>query len=495
MVSGAAARLAAGSPAIAAAHFRAEADPYHPSANPSGHVNLGTAENRLVFDLLAARLTAGRPRTAGEVHYAPLHGTRALRAAVAGLLAGTWHRPVSAEDLVVVSGATAALDIAASVLCDPGEAIAVPAPYYSALDTDLAGRSGAVLVPVPMPGPGGSALDAAELDRALGRLRRAGTVVRAVAVTSPANPQGQVYGAPVLRDLLRVAAENDIDVIADEIYAHSVFGPRPFASVRDPAVLGAVPAADPDRVHVVWGFAKDFGLSGLKVGVLHTTGAATRAAARALAYFAPASTDTQALLADLLADRHWLAAFQAAATARLAASARATGDLLDRLGIGYLPPQGGFSFWLDLRPWLAAPDFAAEHALWQRIGAARLNILPGAVFGAGEPGWFRLCHAVDRTLVREGIARLAAVLAGSATNPATPVPGPGPMAATARAATPARAATLVSGPEATPGRAATLVSSRAATPGRATTLVSGPDATPGRATIPTPAATVPPGPA
>jgi 1-aminocyclopropane-1-carboxylate synthase 1/2/6 len=411
MVSRVAARLVAGTPVIAAAHFRAEADPYHPAGNPGGYVNLGTAESRLMWDVLAPRLAAARPRTEADVRYQHLHGTDRLRGAAAALLSRTWRTPVDAADLVVAGGATAALDIIATVLCDPGEAIAVPAPYYSGLDTDLAGRSGARLVPVPMTGPGGR-LDPAELDRALHRLRRDRVPVRAVAVTSPSNPQGQVHGVATLRGLLRVAAGHDLDVIADEIYAHSVFGRQRFASVRDPAVRAGLPrGADPDRVHVVWGFAKDFGLPGLKVGVLHTTGAAVRAAARELAYFAPVSTDTQALLADLLADTAWVRRFLAGSAGRLAASVRAAGDLLDRAGIGYLPPSAGFSLWLDLRAHLAEPTEGGERLLWERLfTGARLNILPGAVFGASEPGWFRLCHAVDAALVREGVARLAGAL-------------------------------------------------------------------------------------
>ncbi len=412
MVSRAAARLAADLPAIAVAHFRAEADPYDPATNPGGYVNLGTAENRLVWDLLSPLLAGTRPRTAADVRYGHLHGTDELRGAVAALLGRTWRTRVDADDLVVVSGATAALDIVASVLCDPGEAIAIPAPYYSGLDVDLAGRSGARLVPVPMTGAGGP-LDPAVLDRELDRLRRAGVAVRAVAVTSPSNPQGHVHTAATLRELLRVARAHDVDVIADEIYAHSVFGPEPFVSVRDPAVHGGVPGADPGRVHVVWGFAKDFGLPGLKVGVLHTTEPEVRAAARALAYFAPTSTDTQALLADLLADTEWVRRFLAESTARLAASRRAAGDLLTGLGLGYIPPAAGFSLWMDLRGRLTQPTFAAERLLWQRLfDAGRVNILPGAVFSAPEPGWFRLCHAVDPALVREGVARLASMLDG-----------------------------------------------------------------------------------
>jgi aspartate/methionine/tyrosine aminotransferase len=414
MVSRAAVRLAADTPAIAAAHFRAEADPYHPATNPDGYVNLGTAENRLMWDLLAPQLSAPRNLAATDVHYGPLHGMAELRAAVAALLGQTWRTPVDGEDLVVVSGATAALDIAATVLCDPGEVIVVPAPYYSALDVDLVGRSGARLVPVPMATAGGFPLDPAELDRALGGLRRDNVLVRAVAVTSPSNPQGHLHASGALAELLRVAWAHDVDVIADEIYAHSVFGHGRFVSVRDPDVLARVPEIDSDRVHVVWGFAKDFALSGLKVGVLHTSGAQTRAAARALAYFCPTSTDTQAVLRDLLADTAWVAHFLAQGKIRLAASYRNATALLNRHGIGYVPAAAGFSVWVDLRDHLAEGSFAAEHALWHRIfGTAKLNILPGRFFSSPQPGWFRLCHAVDPAVVRDGIGRLGAVLAHS----------------------------------------------------------------------------------
>lgn len=410
MVSRTAARLAADPPAIATAHFLAEADPYHPSANPGGYINLGTAENKLMWDLLEPVMTAPQSIRPSDIYYGQLYGTEPLRAGIAALLGRTWRATVDPTNLVVVSGATAALDIAATVLCDPGEVIVVPTPYYSALDVDLVGRSGARLVPVSMAGADGFALGPTALDRALYGLQRDGAVVRALVVTSPSNPQGQVHPAATLRELLRVATAHNVDVIADEIYAHCVFGSDRFVSILDPDVLGGVPEADPNRIHVVWGFAKDFGLSGLKVGVLHTTGAATRAASRALAYFAPTSTHTQALLRDLLADPTWVRRFLAESRRRLAASYRGAVADLARLGIGYVPAQAGFTIWIDLRTCLPQSTYAAEGALWERIvGIARVNILPGAVFRSPEPGWFRLCHALDPTLVHDGVARLAAM--------------------------------------------------------------------------------------
>lgn len=407
MVSRQAARLVAGTPAIAVAHFAAEADPYHPTDNPGGYVNLGTAENRLVWDMLAPRLRAPRAIEAADTRYAPLHGTQRMRDAVAGFLTRTRGVPVDPADLLVVSGATTALDVIATALCDPGEAIAVPVPYYGALDTDLTGRSGARLLPV-RPGPGdGLAPGPAALAETVERARADGITVRALALTSPHNPLGRVYPAAELTALARACAELDLDLIADEIYANSVFAGAPFTS----ALTLPGDLVEPTRVHVIWGFAKDFGLPGFKVGVLHTRGEQVRAAARELAYFAPVSTDTQCWLADLLDDKDWVDGFLTAHRTRLADSYAAAGIGLTAAGIGYAPAQAGLSVWIDLRPWLRTDSYRAEQELWQRlVDDGRVSMAPGEVFHSTAPGWFRLCHAVGADPLREGIDRLRRVL-------------------------------------------------------------------------------------
>ncbi|WP_103354545.1 aminotransferase class I/II-fold pyridoxal phosphate-dependent enzyme [Amycolatopsis sp. CA-128772] len=400
MVAKRAAALAGRVPAIAAAHLRAEADPYHPVTNPGGFLNLGTAENRLVWDLLAGRVTAPRRLTPADVRYGPLHGTRKLREATAAQLSRLLLTAVDADELVVVSGASAALDIAASVLCDPGDAVVVPAPYYGALEVLLTARSGARLLPAPMRAADGFRLDPAVVAETVTAARRRGETVRALVLTSPDNPTGRVHPAGVLRELLAVAARLDLDVVADEIYAGSVFGATPFTSVLDGG----------PRVHVVWGFAKDFGLPGLKVGALCSSDPEVLAAARALAYFAPVSSDTQALLAGLLTDGDWVRGYLDGSRARLAAAYAGVTAALAEAGVPYVPAGAGFSVWLDLRAWLAEPGTPGEHELWRRIlDAARVNILPGSAFGAPEPGWFRLCFATDAALVREAVRRLGAL--------------------------------------------------------------------------------------
>lgn len=420
MVSRRATALAAQSAAIATAHFQAQADPYHPERNPGGYLNLGTAEDRLVWDLLKPRLAAARPVRAEDTRYAPLHGSAALRTTIAAFLARCWRTAVNPENLVVVSGVTSALDIIASALCDPGDAIIVPAPYYSAFEVNLVGRSGARLIRAPRESAGGFQLNAAVIDRALAGARRESVIVRAVALISPDNPVGHVYPARTLRALGEVARSYDVDLIVDEIYANSVFGPEPFVAALDPAV-----GADTERTPVVWGFAKDFGLSGFKVGVLHTSHPEVRAAARALAHFAPVSTDTQLVVRELLADEAWVDGFTAERRRRLGGSYDRAARLLTEWGIPYVPASAGFSVWVDLGGWLETRTFAAEQALWRDIWeATRVSILPGGVFGCSDPGWFRLCHTTDPALVRDAITRLGRQLSSIGT-PSFPRPGAG----------------------------------------------------------------------
>ena len=410
---------AQGTPPIAAAHFRAQARPYHPELRPDGYLNLGTAENRLVWDLLEPVLTGPRAVTAEDTHYGMVYGTPDLRERAADLLARTRSVPVDPEDLIVVSGASTALDIAAAVCCDPGDAIIIPAPYYSGFDADLTGRSGARLVQAPGAQETGFRMSAVAVEDAVRRTRASGIRPRALALCSPTNPIGQVHTPQELRDVLAVAAEHDLDVITDEIYANGVFGPTAFTGVYG---LPGSPLPS-ERVHTVWGFAKDFGVSGLKAGVLHTTGEPARTAARELAYFAPVSTDTQALLCSLLADTAWTDAFLATSRSRLRESYLHLAGLLDGSGIPYAPAEAGFSVWADLRRGLSEPGFPGENRLWRTlIEEARVSILPGAVFHSPEPGWFRICHPTDPGTVAEAVHRIGRVLSatGQGDRPARP---------------------------------------------------------------------------
>lgn len=380
-------------------HHTIATDPWS-ADNPDGYINLGTAENHLLFDLLEPKLVGPRNVTAEDTQYQPLAGSDSFRAELAAYLSRQRGVPVTADEVVLLAGSTAALDAAAFAVCDPGDGVIMPAPYFPGMDTAF---GSARLIPAPTSPADGFRLTAEVVERAIAG---AEGPVRAVALLSPHNPLGHVYDKPTLTAVAVVVRDHGLDLISDEVYAGSVFAGE-FVSV---AALDVLP---PERVHVVWGFSKDFGMSGFRVGVLSSGDPDVRAVAAHLALVASASSDTQAVLREMLADGTFLATFERERVRRLADAYAATTEALDGHGIGYVEAAAGLYVWIDLRRHLSGPTFEAEYNLWQRLfETGRVNISPGGAFHTPEPGWFRLCFASAADGVRTGIERIASALDG-----------------------------------------------------------------------------------
>jgi GntR family transcriptional regulator/MocR family aminotransferase len=131
---------------------------------------------------LWSRATARAFRTLGpEANaYPPLAGLPALRAAVAAHLAASRGLIADPEQIVITSGTQQALQLAATLLLDPGDPVWVEEPSYIAGRGALA-AAGARLVPIPS--------DAEGIDVAEG-IRLAPTARLALVAPSHATPLG-----------------------------------------------------------------------------------------------------------------------------------------------------------------------------------------------------------------------------------------------------------------------------------------------------------------
>jgi len=395
-------------PFLVAAHVTCVSNPYAPQTNPEGYINFGTAENQLLYDLAEPLLRECLEICERDTHYNHLHGSGFFRQALADFLSRRAGRPIDPDHLAVASGSSAVLENLSFVLCDPGDVILIPSPYYPGFDHDLALRSGARFVEIPLSGPDfalsleriASTYESAQPEAAAG-----GGRVRALLLTSPHNPLGVIYPDALLRAVVAFAEAHGLHVIVDEIYAESLLPAAEHASALRLAS---------ERCHVVYGFAKDFGLSGYKVGVLHSENEAVIRAAQAGCYFYTVSASVQRQLGNLLRHKR-LGAFLHGMRERLAAAHAQTCSRLEACGAICHPMQGSIVLWLDLRPFLARSSFAAERALFDQIfKECRVNLPPGQAFHCSEPGWFRLCYTVPEAHRHEGLDRLGRYLAARA---------------------------------------------------------------------------------
>jgi 1-aminocyclopropane-1-carboxylate synthase len=395
--------VAATQPALSyyAAFVAAQARPWGGPDDPhTGIINLCVAEDKLSADLLATKLSEQRLLPTA-LSYQDMKGTAAMRESLARYISRK-HAPGVACDpahLCVSAGAGAVFDNLAFTLASAGDAFLVPAPWYAAFVNDLRVRSSVACVPVHEP-DGRLIPSVAALEVARSASEAAGVPVRAVLLTTPGNPHGQIIPAQRLRDIIAWAVPLKLHVIVDEIYGSSIYdsdaGP-PFVSAFG---LDAPPGVTHDelctRVHIVLGFSKDFAASGLRVGVLWTRNAELHKAWSNLGYFCACSSHTQHALANILDDEAFIDAFMAERQKRLRAAHDAIAASLNAAGVKFAATGAGMFVWLDLRDALPADATADdERRLWKELYDRPDGVLftPGADCAAPAPGFFRACFA------------------------------------------------------------------------------------------------------
>lgn len=120
---------------------------------------------------------------------------------------------------------------------------------------------------------------AAQLEAAAEDAAASGHPIRALLLTNPNNPLGIIHRESSIRAMLRWALNANVHLVSDEIYALTVHtGDERFKSTAlvagEMVAAGELPQERVDAyLHLLWGLSKDFGASGLRLGVLHSRNA------------------------------------------------------------------------------------------------------------------------------------------------------------------------------------------------------------------------------
>lgn len=387
---------------LVVAHFQCADDKFCPHTNPDGKINFGTAENHLMDAEILAMVNRPTPFSAEHLHYGELHGTPSFRAAIADLLEEDLKiSAVNPDNIVVASGSSAILESIAMALFEDGDGLIVPAPFYTGFTHDFSTRFNVKLLPYGLSANNNYALDVDGLETAVFQAKEAGIAVKAILICSPNNPLGITYTDETLEQIVQLAKAHNLDIIADEIYAQSVYSGQ-YKSMLE------IGKTYRQHIHFVYGFAKDFALSGFKTGLFYSENKELVTAVQEIAYFHAVSTHTQRFLETLIADRHWRNAFIKENKSRLLAAYSMTKRLFaEHLDVSIIEANAGIFVWADFSDYLQEQTFEAELALFDKIfNECDLSITPGQFFHADRPGWFRVCFAQDEAHIETAVMRL-----------------------------------------------------------------------------------------
>jgi alanine-synthesizing transaminase len=156
----------------------------------------------------------------GHNGYVPSAGIEPARAAVAQEYTRR-GMPVPADRVVVTQGTSEGIELALSVLADPGDDVLVPTPTYP-LYTAVLAKIGARAVYYRTDPDRGWQPDLDDIRR------RTTSSTRALVVIDPNNPTGAVYPESTRRALIDFADRAGLTILADEVYGDVSFdGPTP----------------------------------------------------------------------------------------------------------------------------------------------------------------------------------------------------------------------------------------------------------------------------
>jgi aspartate/methionine/tyrosine aminotransferase len=399
-------------------------------------INLAVAENVLLFEKYLKNVFGDCSNlSVSDVKYVTAATFEDLQRTAAEFLSDSYgltgDRRLGGEDIIGVSGVSAALECLAFSICEPGDSVLLPTPCWQGFEWCLSYRPNVRLIKIPLYPAEGFELT---LKAVIAAYSSTEPKPRALVLTNPHNPLSINYDPAVLRSIYEwVLNQTDMHIISDEIYFHSQVGvPRhKFVSAF------AMEPYSKDRVHAAWGFAKDFGVSGFKAGFVMTRAQAVlnKIKSQRMASLSPFdSLKIFMLLGKLLKRdsgqfiRRLVPVYQKELTNQFTLAKQA----LDRNGIKYFgTPEAAQFFWLDLTKYLGrAPDApvmsAKEMRFWahpevedereRKLDAyikrrAEVALLPGQTMFCPAPGWFRLCFTCEEIdKVTEAIQRLANAL-------------------------------------------------------------------------------------
>src|SRR5262249_33505870 len=142
---------------------------------------------------------------------------------------------------------------ALQTLCEEGDEVLVPAPYWVSYP-DMVRLAGAAPVAVPTSPERGFKATAEEIERAITPR------TRLLILNSPSNPTGAVYSAAELRPIGQLLARRGVGAICDDIYSPLVYGKNRFASIA------AVVPEMQELTIVVNGASKAYAMTGWRIG-------------------------------------------------------------------------------------------------------------------------------------------------------------------------------------------------------------------------------------
>ena len=322
----------------------------------------------------------------GETHYTSNFGILQLREALSKHLQTRYGVSYDPNDEILITvGGSEALNLAAIALLNPGDEVIIPTPCFVAYQAAVV-LAGGVAVEVPSRIENNFDFDPDEIRAAITPR------TKAILLGFPSNPTGAVSSREHLLEIAKIAEENDLIVLSDEIYDRLVYG---VDHVCYPSLPGAY-----DRTLLLGGFSKDYAMTGWRIGYAagpkHLISGLLR-----VHQFMVMSAPTVAQFAAL----EGLISGESYVQKMVAEYDRRRKLLVsgfNQIGLPTFEPRGAFYAF----PKVSVTGLDDETFCNRLLEEEHVAAIPGSAFGAGGEGFARCCYATGYDQLEEALERI-----------------------------------------------------------------------------------------
>ena len=231
--------------------------PYALQAKQKGikvyHLNIGQPD----IETPQTALDAVKNIDLKVLEYALSEGNLDYRTALKDYYHSLGFTDLTTDNFIVTNGGSEALNFAISTLCDDGDEVIIPEPYYA----NYNGFTNAInvkVVAIPSTIDTGFALPPIEEFE-----KKITDKTRAILICNPGNPSGYLYTREELQKLAEIALKHDIVVISDEVYREYVYDGKHQVSMFDFPELA-------ENCIIVDSESKRYSMCGARIGCMIT---------------------------------------------------------------------------------------------------------------------------------------------------------------------------------------------------------------------------------
>ena len=322
----------------------------------------------------------------GRTSYTSNLGTPELRQAICQYVSN--HYQVSYDwqnECLVTIGVSEALDIVMRAIINPGDEVIYTEPCFVSYPAEIAMAHG-IPVAVPTYEKDAFALDPEKLRSCITPKSKA------LLLNFPCNPTGAVLPAKEMEEIARIAIENDLIVITDEIYSELLYE-------GEHRSIAALPGMR-ERTVFLHGFSKAFAMTGWRVGYACGPAEIIDAMMKIHQY--------SIMCASVMSQEAALEALKNGEKEmeNMRESYRERRNLIvdgfNRMGLPCLMPKGAFYVF----PNITSTGMTSEEFARKLLEKEKVAVVPGNAFGSSGEGFIRCSYATSIKQIQVALERI-----------------------------------------------------------------------------------------